>query len=133
METTDLGPGDDSPSTQGNPSAVPRLVLIAGALIPVALLLALLAWAMVATGGNPGGFAINSSFGEVAVRQGRALDFTATILGGEELTLSQTRGDVVMVDFWSSWCPPCRLEAPGLAMVYDEYAERGVHFIGVAV
>jgi cytochrome c biogenesis protein CcmG/thiol:disulfide interchange protein DsbE len=38
-----------------------------------------------------------------------------------------------MVDFWSTWCPPCQREAPTLKEVYDEYRGRGVEFVGVAI
>ena len=38
-----------------------------------------------------------------------------------------------MIDFWASWCPPCRQEASVLAEVYGEYQERGVEFIGVNI
>lgn len=41
------------------------------------------------------------------------------------------RGDVVLVNFWASWCGPCRREQPGLSRLWEEYRDRGVQFIGV--
>ncbi len=109
-----------------------NLILVASAL-PLAALFALLGWVVVGSGGNPGGFGINSRFGEVAVDQGTAREFQVTTLGGDQLSLQGLRGKVVMLDFWSSWCPPCRAEAPGLSQVYREYRDRDVEFIGVAI
>ena len=62
-----------------------------------------------------------------------ARDFTLTTFSGEPVRLSDLRGKHVMVDFWSSWCPPCREEAPALAAAYDRYRTQGVEFVGVAV
>ena len=110
-----------------------RNLIILSAAVPIVALFALLGWAMARSGGNPGGFGINSRFGEIAVDQRLAPDFTKDGLNGETVSLSGLRGKVVMLDFWSSWCPPCRQEAPALAQVYREYQGRNIEFIGVAI
>lgn len=48
-----------------------------------------------------------------------------------EVTPSLYRDKVVLVNFWASWCGPCRREQPGLSRLWEEYRERGVQFIGV--
>lgn len=63
---------------------------------------------------------------------GAAPDFTATTFDGQTLRLSELRGQVVVLNFWASWCGPCREEAPTLQALSTEYAERGVVFVGIA-
>ena len=48
-------------------------------------------------------------------------DFTATTITGEQLELSSLRGNYVLLDFWGSWCGPCRQENPRLVQLYDKY------------
>lgn len=62
-----------------------------------------------------------------------APDFTATSLTGTRINFASYRGKVVVVNFWGSWCPPCRGEAPTLAVVAEQYKSRGVSFLGVDV
>jgi len=62
---------------------------------------------------------------------GLAPDFTLTGFDGRTVTLSQLRGRVVVVNFWASWCPPCREEAAYLEQTWRKYRDRGVVFIGV--
>jgi cytochrome c biogenesis protein CcmG/thiol:disulfide interchange protein DsbE len=65
------------------------------------------------------------------VDSGIAPDFTLTSFDGETLTLSELRGQVVIINFWASWCPPCRDEAPYLEATWRKYRDQGVVFIGV--
>ncbi|MBC7228490.1 MAG: cytochrome c biogenesis protein CcsA, partial [Thermoflexales bacterium] len=61
-----------------------------------------------------------------------APDFTLTLLDGSTFSLSGARGQVVVVNFWASWCPPCEAEAADLQAVWEEYQGKGVAFIGIA-
>ncbi len=110
-----------------------RTLAIVALVTPALALIALLAWAMVRSGGTPGGLFVNSQLGEISIKEGPAPDFSLTTLDGEELRLSDLRGKLVMIDFWSSWCPPCREEAPALAQTYKDYQNRDVEFIGIAI
>ena len=55
------------------------------------------------------------------------------LLNGGNLVLSDHLGEVVVINFWASWCPPCRMEAPGLERVWRSYADRDVLFLGVDI
>jgi cytochrome c biogenesis protein CcmG/thiol:disulfide interchange protein DsbE len=66
--------------------------------------------------------------------EGKAPDFSLPLLGQEgTFTLSEQRGKVVVINFWGSWCGPCRLEAPMLQRVYEDYQDLGVVFVGMDV
>ena len=59
-----------------------------------------------------------------------APDFTGTSLTGTQIRLANYRGKVVVLNFWGSWCPPCRAEAPTLAVLAEQYKSQGVAFLG---
>jgi peroxiredoxin len=62
-----------------------------------------------------------------------APDFTLPSLGGGELSLSDYRGKIVVLNFWATWCGPCRDEMPAFVRMQNEYGSRGVQFIGVSI
>ena len=108
-----------------------RAVIIAAVALPVLALLSLLTWASATSGPARGGLAVNDRIVELNVDREAAPDFSLELLDGGTVTSAGLQGQVVMLDFWASWCPPCREEAPALARVYGEYQDRGVEFVGI--
>jgi len=60
-----------------------------------------------------------------------APDASGTTLAGDQVSLSDYAGDVVVMNVWASWCGPCRGEAPALQEVYSTQRKRGVQFLGL--
>lgn len=94
----------------------------------VITLVAALAWIFVSA--DQAG---TSTAGEIpAPREGfLAPDFSLKTLEGKTVTLSDFRGQAVLVNLWATWCPPCRAEMPAIQKLYDEYKAQG--FVVLAV
>lgn len=88
------------------------------AFVSVLALLGLLAWGLIKARAGP-------------VDNGLAPDFSLTGFDGRTVTLSELRGQVVIINFWASWCLPCREEAAYLEQTWRKYKDQGVVFIGV--
>ncbi len=61
-----------------------------------------------------------------------ANDFTLLNLEGEQVSLSDYEGKLVVLNFWATWCPACREEIPDFIEVYNQYRDKGVQFLGVS-
>lgn len=107
MTSTEPKTARDAAKTR---SPLRNLLLTAGLLIALAVLFSTLSRAPV-----PG-----------ALEGEPAPNVPLPLVGGGELDLARHRGEVVVLDFWATWCPPCRTSMPVVDRVVEEYADRGV-------
>jgi peroxiredoxin len=61
------------------------------------------------------------------------LNFTVKDVDGKDVRLSQYKGKVVLVNFWATWCKPCRVEIPALTSLYRDYQDKGFVVLGISV
>lgn len=93
------------------------------------------------TGGNDGGSQSGQADGSRENIQAQikevepiiAADFELPRLEGGTFRLSDHRGQIVLLDFWASWCPPCRMAIPHLIKVYEQYKDKNVIVVGIAL
>lgn len=62
-----------------------------------------------------------------------APDFSLITLNGKEVTLKQFKDKVVILNFWASWCSPCRYEIPDFIKMYDKHKKEGLEIVGIAL
>jgi thiol-disulfide isomerase/thioredoxin len=103
-----------------------RTVVATTAGLAVLLAAALSVTLLTSGNGNPSGGPIEYQAGHRPL----VPEFTGTSLTGGTIKLSGYRGKTVVLNFWGSWCTPCRDEAPTLAVVSEQYKSQGVAFLG---
>ncbi|MBW1782256.1 MAG: TlpA family protein disulfide reductase [Deltaproteobacteria bacterium] len=62
-----------------------------------------------------------------------APDFSLSDISGGNVSLEQHRGSVVLLDFWATWCPPCRMTIPVLIDLQEQYKKKGLVILGISV
>jgi peroxiredoxin len=66
-------------------------------------------------------------------RQKAAEDFTVTMVDGSSFRLSEHRGKTVLLNFWATWCPPCREEMPALERLHRQHKDRGLVLVAISI
>lgn len=114
-----------------------RLLVWLPVFVALVALLGLLGWGMWRQQTGSPGVITNDGPATVAVMSRPAGDFTMPLYdpfnNETEFQLSNYRGQTVVLNFWASWCPPCREEAPVLEAVWRQYQDQDVIFVGVDI
>lgn len=113
-----------------------RAVVLAAAACAAAVAVVLLVTGFGRGGSGSGVTYIDGNTNAILYGDGhrpRAPEFSGTALTGSRISSSAYRGKVVVLNFWGSWCPPCRSEAATLAGAAQRYSPAGVSFLGVDI
>ncbi len=70
---------------------------------------------------------------KAVVGEGQAPDFTLSDINGGKVTLADFRGKVVVVEFWATWCPPCRESVPEMKSLYEKFKGKDFELLGISL
>jgi len=97
-------------------------------LVAAAIAMAPMAWFNRGTDAGPKPGSAGAQSGDVA-----NLNFTVKDMDGHDVQLASFRGHPIVLNFWATWCGPCRLEIPHLVELADEYRARGLVVLGISI
>lgn len=135
---TNLNNGGLDPSPQANQPLQNQSPQKGGGRNPLALVIAavvvagMLYYGYHAARRSPSADVPNTSFSRFA-KSSPAPDFTLESLDGRNLRLSDLRGKAVLLNFWATWCAPCKIEMPWFVELQRQYASQGLQIVGVAM
>jgi len=94
----------------------------------VAIMLAAVAWIWISR--DPSATTTNGHI-TAAQQDFMAPEFSLQTLDGKTVTLSDLRGQAILVNFWATWCPPCKAEMPAMQKIYDDYKDQNFTILAI--
>lgn len=93
-----------------------------------------LVYALIPSLPSPGAAVAKKADGSICPANAKKanLDFTVKDMHGASVRLAAYKGKVLLINFWATWCPPCKVELPGLIALQDAYKDRGLMILGIS-